>query len=624
MNLDNVGAVLSRKECMKGTLALQESLSIDCEYSGVITFQKFQSGDYHALSYYPDSIWYLNPNDFPVTVPASRRLIDFTKIPDRFVRAAKRYVALEIQKNRVNTVVCNYGELIPFLNYLDSINLCELSDITPLVSMQYVTLEKSRRAEKGKNRGRPMSASVLTSRFLAVERLHYAMKCTSQKFLHPWPETSASHLAANNRFGSKKPKTEVIPEEAFVAAFQFANEYLERAEVLLKLFELISEVRDKNAESSSFHIRKQIIESLLENSYLDTPRHFNREIDLLETSCWLIILATTGIRIHELGGLKSNGYHHVDEDGERYWFLESKSLKTGEGETSWLCPEIAILALKVMSRLTERLRLKLSERIDVAENSGERSVAEKLSQNQHSCMLVTVMRHNNDVGVLSDVAINRRLNKLATAAGIDWHFTSHQFRRTFAHFVVHNQLGDLRYLRDHFKHWSLDMTALYAWDDDLEMELFSELNFIYKEKGQDLFEHWMDGSTPLAGGLKDRVLALRHKDDAVQTYGSRQSMIQTICETISVRSTGIAWCTNDTFGCGGGQCEECDHSIIDDTHVAYWEAMYIQQLELRNIKDELGPSGTVTIERTILRCEHVLAELGADVSRIKERTSDSA
>jgi hypothetical protein len=185
-------------------------------------------------------------------------------------------------------------------------------------------------------------------------------------------------------------------------------------------------------------------------------------------------------------------------------------------------------------------------------------------------------------------------------------------------------LGDLRYLRDHYKHWSLDMAALYGFDDDLDLELFVDINSTYREKGESIFAHWLDESTPIAGGLKGNIIALRNKDDAVKTYGSNEEMIKTVSENIIVRSTGIAWCTNDTFGCGGGQCEDCGQSVIDDSHQFKWEAIYTQQLELREIADQVGPGGTVTIERTIKRCEKVLTELGADMEKIKEKVAACA
>ena len=391
----------------------------------------------------------------------------------------------------------------------------------------------------------------------------------------------------------------------------------------MKLLSESDFIREKYANQSREIITQKVNANLKAKGFSGLNQ-FNKEIALLESSCWLIIMGTVGVRVHELCEIEKDTYYSKIKDDGRYHFIVSRSLKTEEGMTSWLCPEIAIEALKVMTRLSEPLRAKLSDQIKAENLAGDYSKAEELERIQNSCVLGVSRFKNNQIDVFSGKTINERLNKLAKAAGVDWHFASHQFRRTFAHFVVHNQLGDLRYLRDHFKHWSLDMAALYGFDDDLDLELFTDIYRTYREKGESIFAHWLDESTPIAGGLKDNVISLRNRGDAVKTYGSREDMIKTVSDNIIVRSTGIAWCTNDTFGCGGGQCEECVHSVIDDSHQYKWEAIYMQQLELRKIAEQVGPGGTATIERTIKRCEKVLAELGADMEKIKEKVAACA
>jgi len=57
-----------------------------------------------------------------------------------------------------------------------------------------------------------------------------------------------------------------------------------------------------------------------------------------------------------------------------------------------------------------------------------------------------------------------------------------EFRRTFAANVAGPILGDLVYLKHHYKHWSLDMTALYALNTQQEQELFGEVLHAVREK----------------------------------------------------------------------------------------------------------------------------------------------
>lgn len=618
----NAGDTITPAQYKSEKLKLIEALKRNEAYQGVITAQKLDNGAYAVLSSYPDMVWRLNPKKFPSSTKECDTLIDFTTVPSCFIEVAKRHTANNIAKRLAGTTVVDYSRNLKlFLAYLEAIQITSTSAITPLVAMQYVEYCRGIKASKGKRIGKPLSKGNLTHKFLAVEQLYEALAGTAYQFAYPWPESSASYLAGNKKNGAKKPKTDIIPDDIFVRAFQYANGYLERTNELLALRDDIEKIRKNCANLSIPHVDKKINKHLKEISYQGKVSRFKEELQLLQTSCWLIIMATTGIRIHELAGLKAGSYHTRDDDGEQYYFIESISLKTGEGETAWLCPKIAIDALKTMTRITQPHRDRLVEQIESAEAEEEHIKATNLKSIQRSCMLSVTRRKYNAINVFSKSAINDRLKNLAKAAGLDWHFASHQFRRTFAHFVVHNQLGDLRYLRDHFKHWSLDMTSLYALDDDLDLELFNEINFAYREKGQNILEHWMESDTPIAGGLKDRIIALRKSNEAVKTYGSRANMMVAMSDNIIVRSTGVAWCTNDTFGCGGGQCEDCVHSVIDDHHQYQWEAMYAQQIELRKIADEVGPGGTATIERTIKRCETVLTELGADINAIKEKVA---
>ncbi|MDO2305844.1 tyrosine-type recombinase/integrase, partial [Escherichia coli] len=72
--------------------------------------------------------------------------------------------------------------------------------------------------------------------------------------------------------------------------------------------------------------------------------------------------------------------------------------------------------------------------------------------------------HAHKLQVFAAQTIRARLKRFMLAHNIDWEVAPHQFRMTFARYVARSQLGDVRYLRDHFKHWTLDMTAIYAED----------------------------------------------------------------------------------------------------------------------------------------------------------------
>lgn len=615
------GDVISKAAADSSNLRLSQAINDGTPYTGIVTLQKTINGTYIVLSDYHDMEWTLPESWFPKSSKPYRRQLNFNKVPECYVDVAKHCAKIDIQSgHRGSTIVVKYKTLQVLLNYLASQNIRNTSNITPLVTIQYVNHLKTRNSYKGKR----LSAQMITMYLRAVEYLHQCMTKTEQSFPHPWPDSSAYILAGVRKHRIGKPKTLLIPDEVFSRVFKFANSYLERSTKLLKLQDIDTAIKKDYSHLSNEPIWQRRTASLKRQGY-DSVSSFYTDILLLESACWWIILGTTGIRVHELCEIEAdNHYSKLDEYGERYYFIVSRSLKTGYQLTSWLCPEIAIRALDVITCLSAPLRDALDKQQKEAVSRGDHITAERAERVRRSCLLTKNKDSYNTIDVQDGRTINSRLRRLVKAAGADWHYSSHQSRRTFAHFVAHNQLGDLRYLRDHYKHWSLDMTSLYALDEALDLELFTEINNSYKEVGMNILEHWLNDNTPITGGLKTRIIALRNKEDTVKTYGSRKEMIEIVSDSIIVRSTGIAWCTNDSFGCSGGQCEDCNHSIIDDSRQYHWEAIYAQQLELRAISDQVGPGGSATIERTIIRCEKVLSELGADINEIKKRITEHA
>ena len=71
--------------------------------------------------------------------------------------------------------------------------------------------------------------------------------------------------------------------------------------------------------------------------------------------------------------------------------------------------------------------------------------------------------------------LNGEHYRFAKQCGVTIDLTPHMFRRTFACYVAKSAYGDLRYLRQHFKHWSLDMSMMYALNEEQDAELYDEI-----------------------------------------------------------------------------------------------------------------------------------------------------
>lgn len=100
---------------------------------------------------------------------------------------------------------------------------------------------------------------------------------------------------------------------------------------------------------------------------------------------------------------------------------------------------------------------------------------------------------------LSSGAWGIYLKAFAKDCGLSWNLTSHQFRRKFANYVAHSRFGDLRYLKQHFAHWSMDMTLGYAmdgsWGQHLDLKLHDKIQAELEDIKLGVVGSWM-GTSP--------------------------------------------------------------------------------------------------------------------------------
>ena len=604
---------------------LRNDLRTQTNLTGIMTYIKLDNGQYHVLSRFEQDTWLLPDNWFPNDTREYHRKLNFANITTPSLKSAAKIIMARLiwgdeslrGRRRGTTLQGSFSMIVSFLKWLPTLKITTLSDVNPLVAMQYVTYVKSLKSNRIKKQDKSIATSSIFKRLYAVEVCYWQSRETQYGFEHPWPESSAQALSGDNSRG--KPKTEIIPDKVLVPLFQHAELVLGRASEMLRLQTLLSEFVPKGRNKTSQSAERA---TLLKNHGWQSDRHkLNKSVMELRNCCFLIILLTTGIRIHEMCNLKRGNWYSEVRDSERFYFIGSKSEKTGEGNTHWLCPEITINALKVLDKLMLPMQALLEEQLVNAQLHGEIKEAERLKRFSGSLMLGKITNQSNRISVLNGFSVNDSLQQIADALALDFNLTPHQFRRTFAVYVVHHKLGDLRYLRDHFKHWSMDMSILYGMNDKQDLELYNEIYAAFDDERQGIIGHWLEPDTPISGGLAPQIRNLRDKNTPTRTYKSRSSIIRLISEQVYLRSTGLAWCTNDDGSCAGGQCDECEHAVIDDKKQAFWEGVYAQQTELKQI-DDLGDSGQSTVNKAILRCEKVLSDLGADIEAIKLRVNN--
>ncbi|HCT5508999.1 TPA: integrase [Pseudomonas aeruginosa] len=584
-------------------------------------------GQWVILSRYGNDIWQLE--GFTSNVPASRKRLDFGTVPPAFRPVMKAMLYRYLRRGRrgasrpkgrgVQTLFTNAG---PFLRHLEALKLDHLGAVTPLICRTYRDACKAHR-QTMRSKGKPLSQRGLEVRFKTAEAIHELSQYTDDRIpQHPWPETSARAMAGLIGSSAQSAKTPLIPDDVFCTLFERAYQQLERGQHLLDLRDALDAImaqRKGQPRRTVYYAQNHYLGA---HGWEGGQRALNKALIDLRTACYIVLASTSGCRNHELTNLQSGAHHRTqDDEGSIYHWMRSRSQKTDAGVHDWMIPEAAVRALRLMERWAVPYQAIIAAEIVQRRrvNLHDLQIAEAL-KHRHALFLGVSSNDGNQVRTLSNDSWNENLKAFAKGCGLSWKLTSHQFRRKFANYAAHSRFGDLRYLKEHFAHWSLDMTLGYAMDDSwgqhLDLELFDEIQDELDDIKLGVVENWL-GDEPLAGGFGKSLIQWRREPQNLLIFKDRASMLKSVAESIAMRSNGHAWCTADDGGCVGNTLERtrcgngCTNAVIGRPHTPFYKRLYEDLKELLHCSD-IGEGGRQRVERDLSRCREVLAQLGID------------
>lgn len=574
-------------------------------------------GEPVILSRYEDDTW-LAPSR-TTNLRISSTSLRFLMIPGEFRGVSKavmyRFARRGIDGNKQPTQsrqVSTLANFKPFLLHLCKIGIYRLSDATPVACSTFVQAVR----ERG-TKGKPYKPAGMLQIFLAVEVLYELSQFTDDPMTcHPWPDSSASHLAGLTGAGrdlNRGGNTPLIPDRIFCELFQYAWDIVERADELLDLNDEIDKVGRKHAGKHEATIWKYKKDRLNLAGFTGALDEFHGKVIEIRTACYVVIASLSGCRNHEIAFIQTGSCKkEIDADGNIVWWLHSKSTKTGAGHTRWMVPEAVVKAIQVMERWARPHQKVIAEEIQLRRNSNPKDpeIAEALL---HSNALFISTARDKVRRTVALTTWNFRLKKFASDAGVDWKLATHHFRRKFANYAARSRFGDLRYLREHFKHWSLDMTLAYAMNGLMEVDLFVEINSELDELKEQAVTNWLTSDTPLSGGY-GRNLAIWRGRKPVTLFRDHAHMVRSIAGSTALRSNGQAFCTADDSMCVGNslertRCSDCSNAVIDYRHAAVYQGLYDHLGEVLDCAD-IGESGKVRVRRDLDRCHAVLTDLG--------------
>lgn len=577
-------------------------------------------GHWVILSRYGDDVWQLS--GFTSNMPASRKKLDFGDTPPAFRAVLKamlyRYLRKgrrEANRPRGSSLHQYFSDAKPFLRHLEALGIDRLSKVSPMVCNAYV---KVCRAYQQPHTGKPLSQRGLQARFKAVETLYELSQFTDDQIpMHPWPETSARAMVglAGSTLGNK---TLLIPDAVFCTLFERAYQQVERGKYLLDLrdaTDALAVQRKERRRNSALSDRNRYLRA---NGWQGGMRELIKALTELRTACYIVLASTSGCRNHELANLQSGAHRRTEDDeGTIYHWMRSRSEKTNAGIHDWMIPEAAVRAIRVMERWCAPYQTMIAIEINQRRRANPLDPQIAEAHKHRHAIFLGVALGGNQVRTVSNATWNNHLKEFAKRCEVTWNLASHQFRRKFANYAAHSRFGDLRYLKEHYAHWSLDMTLGYAMDDSwgqhLDLDLYADIQTELEDVKLGVVDKWLNGGA-LAGGYGRSLKHWKRDPQNLLIFKDHASMLKSIAESTAIRSNGHAWCTADNDGCVGNtlertRCSSCAHSVISTSHAPIYQRLYDDLKGLLRCED-IGEGGRQRVKRDLNRCRDVLVQLG--------------
>ncbi|MEL7327755.1 MAG: integrase, partial [Pseudomonadota bacterium] len=176
--------------------------------------------------------------------------------------------------------------------------------------------------------------------------------------------------------------------------------------------------------------------------------------------------------------------------------------------------------------------------------------------------------------------------RLPYQVGVCFNFTSHQFRHTFAWFVVANRLGDLDDIKYQYKHLENSMTLVYShrgYDTMAELIRLTESFEIYltEQAMTDMANAAEQGHLAGKGGEKfleklKLILGENFESGSSPHFVSMQELLAyTAKHSSNFRGLSHGYCTKGS-GCkvrnaaDPSHCINCDSYIATPKHLPHW------------------------------------------------------
>lgn len=477
-----------------------------------------------------------------------------------------------------------------------------------------------------------VSVKSARERLVLLETLHLQReKLADALQVHPWPFDTAANLSGVSSSPDRyKPTTPIIPDQVFRKLGMVAIDYIEnRAAKILDARDQLAACEDILVYRPEIRATQRQVTLVAQALGYPTAREHSRDLINLKTACYVVIGMFSGIRDSELLSISANCIAHSrSRDGVDLRWLRGTIYKTGIRPKKWVVPPIIETAVRVMERLSAPMRSSLSAEeqrlVALATRTGAQQKRLQTVQNQKDKLFLGlgIGAGGNQVVVMCNKTSTHHLRQFCKRHAITgddgepWPLAPHQFRRTFAYNYVKHQMGDLLYLKEHFGHYGLDMTLLYADKGTDGYEADTDLMAMIVEAKHDrhveILSNLVESDSPVVSGST----WIGEWRRTIRTAPNKEQLIDELAGTLSLTGTGHSWCAGNAKGTGCGSrclfepdmCVDCNWAIISNEHLPVWQEIARQQETVIGCED-IGVPGKVRAKQILAKARETITKL---------------
>lgn len=470
-------------------------------------------------------------------------------------------------------------------------------------------------------RKKPRASSYLKVSFQWV--MHYGL--FTNREVNLYVALTNDLIAPHKNYVAKRHS--IIPTNIFKKLISSILMEIERIKPSIVVWKKLQRREIKRIESGLFMIINGRYKGTEDISFSDNYESISKDVSSLKGLTNTLVLAFTGMRDGEALALKNDCLTSRKTKGANNFFVTTALSKTTDGpqELEWICSETAASAIELLVDMNSLVIQKSKVILNIMgnkltleyKNELEQGVIENsmFSPNYYlcGCGFFRIAKRPNysafditnyfripvdshDIDQLERLGCNYQSVSPSSKnrgkpyfPGDIFNFTPHQFRHTFAWFIIANRLGELDDIRYQFKHLWESMTLIYG---KRGYESIGELLNLADQYSEDmtkltvteLVQYSEERSIAGKGGNKfsqriREMLGDQHTSGTQAHFKDVSQLIEYVSKNSdNLRGVGHGYCTKNN-DCkiknvaDPSHCVYCDGYISTPRHLPYWKAI---------------------------------------------------